>query len=541
VVEPLRVLLVEHEQRDAQLLTEAFRRAAGSAATLVAAGDLAGALDLLRAGGLDVVLLDAGLTGTGDGCLAAIERVRANAPGVPIVLLTGKSDEELALAALHAGAQDHLVKSETNGRLLVRALRYALERHRFAEALQQKSDELARVNEQLADANARLQELVRLKDGFISRVSHELRTPLAAVYQFATILADGLAGDTTPEQREYLGIVQRNTRELCSMVGELIEASRAEAGKSCLQRRRAALAPLVHDVTGTMDALARAKGITLHVDTGDDLPPAYADTLCVRQVLVNLLDNAIKFTPERGVVDVGVTAVEEAVDGSRTAPQLCVRIRDTGPGLRPEVRDRLFERFYQDERTACTSRKGLGLGLYICKQLVEAQGGRIWAAGAPGQGSTFSFTLPVFALPELLAPVLAPDGTCLPSAGVVRLEIGTTRRYVSKTTLQNGLAACRAHLAPGAGAFLLPEMGAGAPERLLLVVPGDEVATAAVAARLRGELRPVLESVHEQLQPRVAWRMVRLGTLVETARLLERIALRPGRTWSFAWKEGRTQ
>jgi hypothetical protein len=225
-------------------------------------------------------------------------------------------------------------------------------------------------------------------------------------------------------------------------------------------------------------------------------------------------------------------------------------MRDTGPGLRPEVRERVFERFYQDERTACTSRKGLGLGLYICKQLVEAQGGSLWVESRLGEGSTFCFTLPVFSLPALLAPVLAPGGRCVGAAGVVCIEAVSAGRFVPKGTLQNGLSACRAYLLEdgAAGAFLLPELGAGPPSRILLVVPDGAAASATLAARLQQALQAVLQPVHSQLEPRVAWRMLDLlrgldaaATLAEVASFLERIAKRSGPEPGCTWKEGRSQ
>lgn len=329
----------------------------------------------------------------------------------------------------------------------------------------------------LSQANAKLQELNRHKDEFISRVSHELRTPIAAIHQFASILADGLAGETTAEQNQYLGIILRNTKELHSMVADLIEATRAETGKLRVERRRCPIAPLVEDVVLTAHALATGKGVKLAADVPRALPSALADPQRVRQILVNLVDNAMKFTPEHGSVRIQARLCEE------DARFLCIEVEDTGEGMSPEVCARAFDRLFQD-RSSRGSRQGLGLGLTICKSLVELQGGRIRAASVLGQGSRFTFTLPVFALADLVRPILAPGGRWVDAAAIVRIDLVPRSRYVARRTLRSAVAAYREVLADATpeDLLLLPELDGRHGDIEILAATGPEASRERVAA-----------------------------------------------------------
>jgi len=255
-----------------------------------------------------------------------------------------------------------------------------------------------------ADRRFSLQALeLQLKDDFLSHVSHELRSPLTAIYQFVSILADGLAGEVRPEQSEYLRLTLRNVQQLESMIADLLEVTRIQAGKLNIEQQRASLSDAITDTVSMFGGSAAAKGINLIANIAADLPLAYVDPSRVRQVLINLVSNAIKFTAKNGEITLQTRIFEE------DPGLLVVEIADTGCGIKPEVSKLIFERLYQATDAGEHGRKGLGLGLYISKELVARQGGSIWVRSEPQKGSSFFFTVPIFSLASLIGPILTNE------------------------------------------------------------------------------------------------------------------------------------
>jgi signal transduction histidine kinase len=366
----ITVLLVEDNPGDARLIREALFEARGAVYDLEWEDRLEAGLGRLAMGGIDVVVLDLSLPESQG--METFTTVHAAAPHVPIVVLTGYSDETIAISAVHEGAQDFLMKGRVDADLLARSLRHAIERHRMAEELER----------------ARNQQL-QMKDRFLSHVSHELRSPLTAIYQFVTIVLDGLGGDLTAEQREYLEVALRNVKQLRTMIADLLDATRAETGKLRIDPRQISIGEAVQEATLAVRKPAGERSLTVSTDVPVDLPSVYADPERIRQVLANLLDNAMKFTPAGGAIQVRATESTDEVGTVR------VSVSDTGSGISPQARERIFDRLHQEPDATQSSRRGLGLGLYICRELVTQQGGRIWVESEAGQGSTFHFTLPV--------------------------------------------------------------------------------------------------------------------------------------------------
>ncbi len=228
------------------------------------------------------------------------------------------------------------------------------------------------------------------QDQFLSHVSHELRSPLTVVHQFVSLLADGVGGPLTGDQDELLTVAMRNVGQLEVMIDDLLEVSRAESGRTVVDCRALALGDVLTEATAGCIWTAKRHHITLSLEYGD-LPPVFADPDRVREVLTNLLDNALKFTPRGG--QILVEAVQQ--DG-----YVRVSVRDTGRGIAPQDAEHIFEQFFQVDHNGEESRNGLGLGLFICQDLIERQGGEIWACSTPGGGTTMTFTLPVHALHE---------------------------------------------------------------------------------------------------------------------------------------------
>lgn len=249
----------------------------------------------------------------------------------------------------------------------------------------------AEAGREASGRDALRREQLQIKDQFLSHVSHELGTPLTAIHQFVTIILDGLAGEVSAEQREYLEIALRNVHELRVMINDLLEATRSETARLSIAPRPVQLVHILDEVIASLRLSAAHKGVRVAAHADAALPDAHADPARVGQIISNLIGNAVKFTPQGGTVAIRVHQLQE--DGD----MLRVSVEDTGPGIQPEDRERIFDYLYQGANTADLARKGFGIGLYICRDLVLRQGGRIWAESEPGRGSAFHFTLPVAA------------------------------------------------------------------------------------------------------------------------------------------------
>jgi signal transduction histidine kinase len=243
-------------------------------------------------------------------------------------------------------------------------------------------EELRRKNYQLEQQNLAIQEANRLKTEFVSMVSHELRTPLTSIQGYAELL---LEDKEIGEERESLTIVRKNADRLLGLINDLLDLSRIEAGRLDLQRTSLDLARLIPEVAGSLRPLIETKRQRLRLDLGDALPAVWADADRVTQILTNLISNAHKYT----LVDGSITVAARRDNGF-----VCVDVSDTGIGLSPEDQAQIFTKFFRVHDRSPQSSRGTGLGLVITRLLVELHGGRITLSSAPGQGSTFSFTLP---------------------------------------------------------------------------------------------------------------------------------------------------
>ena len=464
---PIRVLLIEDDPGDARLIKEMVAGFKGASFEMEWADRLSKGLEYLAHDGIDVVLLDLSLPDSLG--LPTVVKAHAQAPGVPMVVLTEQDDETIAAEALQIGAQDYLVKGQVHSSLLVRSLRYAIERHRLMAELEQTR-----------------QQQLQIKNQFLSHVSHELRSPLTAIYQFVTILLDGLAGDISPEQREYLEIGLRNVNRLRNMIDELLEVSRAETGKLNVEPRVISLAEPIVETLSTLRPSAEAKGISLSAEIPGSLPSVYADPDRVRQILTNLTDNAIKFTPEHGSVTIRASLFDKDPGFLR------VEVADTGCGISPEGTQRIFEWFYQEANIAEGSRKGLGLGLYISKELVSRHGGQIWVESQPGAGSMFSFTLPVFSLPKLLFPTITEDARLRDSIALIMVRLlppdGSPPAKMGEALARQARDVLQRTLFPDHD-VLLPRMASTAEGEIFVVVGcADWRGAEAVVRQIRDQL-----------------------------------------------------
>ncbi len=249
--------------------------------------------------------------------------------------------------------------------------------------------EMKRANEALQVAFETLQEVDRLKTIMIQNISHELRTPLTYIVGYTSLLLEE-APDIEPlteAQRHILNIMAEQSQRLRRLIDRITALERI--GEGVLEPEQTDLALLLERSVEAARIVAAAAHITLTLQIAAPLPPVYVDPLAIQQTLDDLLSNAIKFTPGGGQVTVRAWAAEGKVH---------VAVTDTGIGIPPEEQERIFERFYQVDASPSRRFSGVGLGLAICKQAVEAHGGRIWVQSSPGKGSTFTFTLPLIAV-----------------------------------------------------------------------------------------------------------------------------------------------
>lgn len=464
------VLLIEDNPGDADLVR--LRLVEGKHPVEVSCVErLADGLAAMTKEAPSVVLLDLNLPDSQGA--ETFRRVLEKSPDIPVVILSGQDDEGLAIKALHQGVQDYLVKGSITSGALDRAMRYAVERQALLHSLEM----------------SRKQQL-EFKNQFLSHVSHELRTPLTCIHQYVSILLDGLAGEMSAEQRGHLGTVLKSVNQLGRMVRDLVEATRAESGKIRLEPRCVSLDELTRSAAKMLENTAREKQVGLEIGIDVRIPFIHGDPERILQVLINLMDNAIKFTPAGGAITVQACLVE-------TDPEyVYVSVTDTGCGITPEARNLIFERLYQDPNAVDNQRKGLGLGLYIAKELVGLHGGRIWVTSDPGRGSNFTFTLPLYSLPKLLHPVITLGQRLRTDLVLVKVELRPRARAPRghwKDLCSRSLALLERCVYLDKDLVLPPMTASGLEQTFYVVASTDLPRSEIMMARIREQMGKVAE------------------------------------------------
>jgi signal transduction histidine kinase/CheY-like chemotaxis protein len=258
-----------------------------------------------------------------------------------------------------------------------------------------KVDELTRLAEELEAANRRIQENDRLKSQFIANMSHELRTPMNSIIGFSEILAERLDGKIEPKHVGFLNHIHAAGQHLLSMINDILDLSKIEAGKMEIFPEDFDVAPVVESVCHVMRGTARTAR-TFVIDIPKDLPPIETDLAKFKQVLFNLISNAVKFSPPEKPITIRARFDRDTIT---------VAVRDEGMGISPADHGLVFEEFRQVDGTARREFGGTGLGLALVKKFVELQGGRVAVDSRLGEGSTFSFTLPIRSRAAVITPM----------------------------------------------------------------------------------------------------------------------------------------
>jgi signal transduction histidine kinase len=387
---------------------------------VLAVPDGQAALEAALAAPPDLVLSDAMMPRLdGFGLLRAL-RAEARTRRLPVIMLSARAGEESALESLDAGADDYLAKPFSAKELLAR-VRSSLTLAQLRREWEQK----------LALANAELAELAVAKDRFLATMSHEIRTPLNAVIGMAGLLAESPLSD---EQRDFAQTIRSSGDHLLTVINDILDYSKLESGKLQIEQISFSVSNLVEEALDMVMAKARDKHLELVYELSPDVPSAVlGDPGRVRQVLLNFLSNAVKFT-EEGEVLVSVSA-EPVAEGHR---ELKFAVRDTGIGLSPEQRGRLFQPFAQADESTARRFGGTGLGLAISRGLAELMQGRAWVDSTPGKGSTFCFTITV-EVPREATRVKWHEGKASPLAGVLVwiVDDNATNRRILRSQAQS--------------------------------------------------------------------------------------------------------
>jgi hypothetical protein len=305
-----------------------------------------------------------------------------------------------------------------------------------------------------------------------------------------TILLDGLAGQVTPDQHDHLETILRSVNQLGAMVHDLLEASRAETGKIRLELHCVSLADLVKLAVTMMRSVAEEKQVGLEMGVDIRIPFVHGDPDRILEVLINLIDNGIKFTPSGGAVTVQACLAQTDPDF------VYISVADTGCGIDPTAKALIFERMYQDPNSIDNSRKGLGLGLFIAKELVTLHSGRIWVASEQGNGSTFSFTLPLYSLAKMLSPLITHQQKLRDAIVLLRVDVRSRTKPARgnwKETCQRCLEILQRCLYLDKD-LVLPPMTTHGPEQTYFVVASTDMNRADIMmTRIREQIENIAE------------------------------------------------
>ncbi len=370
----VRVLLVEDNPTDALLVEVALEEMAAPAPELHHVETLADAENALAESEFDVVLIDLNLP-DGEG-LGNFERLQLKAPAVPMIVLTGLADEEVAVEAIARGASDYLIKGEVPGALLERSMRYAIERKRNENGrLELVKAQVEREEAEAANA---------AKDQFLATISHELRTPLNAIMGWTSLVRGGGLDEETTQQA--LEVIERNARVQAQLIEDLLDVSRIISGNFRLEFGEIDLCALARGAAETLQPQIRDKNLDLKLDL-EPVPTLCGDPTRLQQLIWNLLSNAIKFTPAGGQIELCTRNRGNSIE---------LEVADSGQGIAPEFLPHIFDRFRQADGSTTRRHGGLGLGLAIVRHIAELHHGNVVAhSDGTEQGTRFVVRLPI--------------------------------------------------------------------------------------------------------------------------------------------------
>ncbi len=366
----MKILLIEDNPADAEYIRELLLDQTEPSFEIAHEESLSRGAHRLEEGGIDLILLDLGLPDSQG--IDSIRAMQARSGSVPVVVLTGLDDEETGIRALQEGAQDYLIKGELSSPLLVRSIRYAIERHRVEMALRESEETARRRAEDLQRSNEDLER-------FAYAVSHDLQEPVRMITSYAQLLARRYKGKLDADADEFIGFIEQGSRRMHDLIADLLEYSRVST-------RQQPLVPIDTEavLAATLENLRFALEEQGGTVTHDPLLAVLGNPTQLQQVFQNLIGNGIKFRREGVAPRIHVAA-------ERTGGMVRFSVADNGIGIEPQYFERIFvifQRLHGREQY-----EGTGIGLAIVRRIVERHGGRIWVESRVGEGTAFHFTL----------------------------------------------------------------------------------------------------------------------------------------------------
>lgn len=381
-MQQVKLLVVEDNEDDYELTRELL---SSKQVRINWTQSLGETIDALRGEEFDVILLDLGISDSQG--LSTFDSIVGSMNTPPaIIVFTGNDDDSLAQEAISRGAQDYLVKGSVTAELLMRSMKYAMERHKIEQQLRKSNEDLISLNSELIRARDLAYEASRLKSEFLANLSHEVRTPLSGIVGLTHLLQDETDEETI---RDFHQALKESSTVLMQIVGDMLDLSKLEAGLMAINNVNCDIRMVVKEILSPIEPTAKLKNISLSTEIKDTVPETLiVDELRLKQIMLNLLHNAVKFT------DKGTVAVKVSYE---PAPNCMLRIAvsDTGIGIPAQAKSSIFEPFVQADGSTSRLYGGTGLGLAISKKSAELMGGQIGVESEVGMGALFWLEIPV--------------------------------------------------------------------------------------------------------------------------------------------------
>ena len=309
-----------------------------------------------------------------------LQEVKEHYPDTVKVLFTGYTDFSAAEEAINVGEVYRFISKPWKTTELLSTIRQCIEHYDLLLKARTKEEELEL-------SNKKLKAMYEMQKEFTSTVSHELRTPLASIKTAVDLVIRKMVGEITPQQADVLQRAKNNVDRLKRLIDDILDLSKMESGKLDMNFMVNNINRVIQETVESQKDVAASRGLYVKLELDEHLPPVFFDSDRITQVLNNLLNNAIKFTKKGGIT---ITSINKAESN-----HIIITVKDTGRGIAQSGMPKIFEKFQQIESAESNEEGGTGLGLAICRQIIERHGGKIWVESTEGEGTTFSFILPI--------------------------------------------------------------------------------------------------------------------------------------------------